>query len=90
VRLHFAKLMLDAGHEKDALAVIVSVAEEMARGGHAEAGIALLKKLEQIRKRDDRGTVPACRGGLRGGLPRLGGSLARAGRPYCARLRPPR
>jgi hypothetical protein len=58
VRLHLAKLMLDAGHEKDALAVIVSVAEEMAKGGHAEAGIALLKKLEQIRKRDDRGTVP--------------------------------
>jgi hypothetical protein len=58
VRLHFAKLMLDAGHERDALAVIVSVAEEMAKGGHAEAGIALLKKLEQIRRRDDRGTVP--------------------------------
>jgi hypothetical protein len=58
VRLHLAKLMLDAGHEKDALAVIASVAEEMARGGHAEAGIALLKKVDQIRRRDDRGTVP--------------------------------
>jgi signal-transduction protein with cAMP-binding, CBS, and nucleotidyltransferase domain len=52
VRLHLAKLMLDSGQENDALAVIASVAEEMARGGHAETGIALLKKVEQIRKRD--------------------------------------
>ncbi len=59
VRLHLAKLMLDAGHEKDALAVIASVAEEMAKGGHAEAGIALLKKVDQIRRSDDRGTVPS-------------------------------
>ena len=52
VRLHLAKLMLDGGQENDALAVIASVAEEMARGGHAETGIALLKKVDQIRKRD--------------------------------------
>jgi Cyclic nucleotide-binding domain len=58
VRLHFAKLMLDAGQENDALAVIASVAEEMARGGHAETGIAILKKVEQIRKRDAGAAVP--------------------------------
>jgi CRP-like cAMP-binding protein len=52
VRLHLAKLMLDGGQENDALAVVASVAEEMARGGHAETGIALLKKVDQIRKRD--------------------------------------
>jgi len=58
VRLHFAKLMLDAGQENDALAVVASVAEEMARGGHAETGIAILKKVEQIRKRDAGAAVP--------------------------------
>ena len=58
VRLHFAKLMLDAGQENDALAVIASVAEEMARGGHAATGIAILKKVDQIRKRDAGAAVP--------------------------------
>jgi hypothetical protein len=52
VRLHFAKLMLDAGQENDALAVIASVAEEMAKGGHAQTAIAMLKKVDQIRRRD--------------------------------------
>jgi CRP-like cAMP-binding protein len=58
VQLHLAKLMLDSGHENDALAVIASVAEELSRTGHAETGIALLRKVDQIRKRDDRATVP--------------------------------
>ena len=58
VRLHFAKLMLDAGQENDALAVIASVAEEMARVGHAETAIAMLKKVDQIRKRDAGAAVP--------------------------------
>jgi thioredoxin-like negative regulator of GroEL len=52
VRLHLARLMLDAGQENDALAVIASVAEEVARSGHAETGIALLKKVDEVRKRD--------------------------------------
>ena len=58
VRLHFAKLMLDAGRENDALAVIASVAEEMAQGGHAESGIAILKKVDRIRKHDGGVSVP--------------------------------
>jgi hypothetical protein len=58
VRLHFAKLMLDAGQENDALAVIVSVAEEMAQGGHAETGIAILKKVDQIRRREAGAATP--------------------------------
>jgi thioredoxin-like negative regulator of GroEL len=52
VRLHFAKMMLDAGQENDALAVIASVAEEMAQRGHAETAMAMLKKVDQVRKRD--------------------------------------
>jgi CRP-like cAMP-binding protein len=58
VRLHFAKLMLDAGQEADALAVIASVAEEMAKAGRAETGIAILKKVDQIRRRDAGTAVP--------------------------------
>jgi hypothetical protein len=58
VRLHFAKLMLDAGQENDALAVIASVAEEMARGGHAETGIAIIKKVDEIRRRDSGAAAP--------------------------------
>jgi hypothetical protein len=51
VRLHFAKQMLDAGQEEDALAVVASVAEELAAGGHPETGIAILKKVDEARKR---------------------------------------
>lgn len=58
VRLHFAKLMLDAGQENDALAVIASVAEEMAQSGHAATGIAILKKVDQIRKHEAGAAVP--------------------------------
>jgi len=52
VRLHLAKQMLDAGQEGDALAVVVSVAEELARSGHPETGIAILRKVEKARRRD--------------------------------------
>jgi len=52
VRLHFARMMLDAGQENDALAVVASVAEEMAQQGHADTAVAMLKKVDQIRKRD--------------------------------------
>ncbi len=58
VRIHLAKLMLDAGQENDALAVIASVAEEMAQGGHARTGIAILKKVDQIRRHQAGTAVP--------------------------------
>lgn len=58
VRLHFARLMLDAGQENDALAVIASVAEEMAQRGHADTAIAMLKKVDQIRRRDADAAAP--------------------------------
>ncbi len=58
VRLHFAKLMLDAGQENDALAVIASVAEELAQAGQAQIAIAILKKVDQIRKHDAGAAVP--------------------------------
>jgi len=52
VRLHFAKQMLDAGQENDALAVVASVAEELAAGGHPETAVAILKKVDEARKRE--------------------------------------
>jgi CRP-like cAMP-binding protein len=53
VRLQFAKEMLDSGQEADALAVVASVAEELAAAGHPETGIAILKRVEKVRRRDD-------------------------------------
>jgi len=58
VRLHFAKMMLDAGQENDALAVIAGVAEEMAQRGHAQTAVTMLKKFEQIRRRDSGAEAP--------------------------------
>jgi len=49
VRLHLAKQMLDAGLENDALTVIASVADELARAGQAETAIAILKRVDQAR-----------------------------------------
>jgi CRP-like cAMP-binding protein len=57
VRLHFAKLMLEAGLEGDALAVIASVAEDLDRTGHPETAIAILKKVDQARRRNEQGAT---------------------------------
>jgi CRP-like cAMP-binding protein len=51
VRLHLAQLMLDVGRQEEALAILASVAEDLARHGHAQKAIAVLKKVELIRRR---------------------------------------
>jgi CRP-like cAMP-binding protein len=51
VRLHLARLMLDSGQEADALAVLASVASELADSGHSDKAIAILKQAERIRRR---------------------------------------
>ena len=58
VRLHLAKQMLDAGLEKDALTVIASVAEELAKSGHAETAITILKRIDQARRTGERPAKP--------------------------------
>jgi len=58
VRLQFAKQMLDSGQEADALAVVASVAEELAAAGHPETGIAILKRVEKARRRDEHPKTP--------------------------------
>ena len=93
VRLHFAKQMLDAGHEKDALAVD----RERGRGAGRRAATPrpasrILKKVDQARKRDDRGDgARPCR--ARRPRPPSASGWARSPRArtrYCARPRPPR
>jgi hypothetical protein len=51
VRTHLARLLLDVGRQDDALAILASVAQDLARHGHAQKAIALLKKVEQVRRR---------------------------------------
>lgn len=51
VRLQIARLMIDAGQQEDALAVLASVAEDLSAAGQTEQGLAILKKLEHIQQR---------------------------------------
>ena len=51
VRLHLSGLMLDVGREEDALAILAGVAEDLARQGHAQKAVEVLKKVEWIQRR---------------------------------------
>ncbi len=51
VRTHLARLLLDSGRQDDALAILASVAQDLARRGNAQKAIALLKKVERVRRR---------------------------------------
>jgi CRP-like cAMP-binding protein len=51
VRTHLARLLLDVGRQDDALAILAGVAQDLARRGQAQKAIALLKKVEQVRRR---------------------------------------
>jgi CRP-like cAMP-binding protein len=51
MRLRLADVLLKAANEKDALAVLTGVAEDLASAGRAEKAIAVLKKIQQISKR---------------------------------------
>lgn len=59
VRLQLARLMLDAGQGEDALAVLASVAEELAGRGRARQAISILKKVEALRHRGERASAGA-------------------------------
>ena len=67
VRLRLARLMLEAGREADALAVLASVAQDLAKSGQAARGIGVLRKVERIRGREEQGaaSAPLCRTGRR-------------------------
>jgi CRP-like cAMP-binding protein len=51
VRTHLARLLLDVGRQDDALAILAGVAQDLARRGQAQKAIALLKKVERVRRR---------------------------------------
>ena len=72
VRLHLAQLMLDVGRQEEALAILAGVAEDLARHGHAQKAIALLKKVEWIRRRGgaELTTAPPKKGRRRSPRPR--------------------
>jgi CRP-like cAMP-binding protein len=53
VRVQLARQMLDTGQEEEALAVLASVAEELAGSDQAQTAIAILKHIERIRKRGE-------------------------------------
>jgi len=72
VRLHLAQLMVDVGRLDESLAILASVAEDLARAGHAQKAIAVLKKVEWIRRRGgaDIQVAPPKKGRRRSARPR--------------------
>jgi CRP-like cAMP-binding protein len=52
MRLRLADVLLKAGNEKDAVAILTGVAEDLAAAGRADKAIAVLMKIEKIANRD--------------------------------------
>ena len=83
VRLHLAQLMLDVGRQEEALAILASVAEDLARRGHAQKAIAVLKRVEWIRRRGvpDVPVAPMRKGRRRSTRPRAEAAAESAASP---------
>lgn len=52
MRLRLANVLLKAGKHEDAVPILIDVADELTRRGFPEKGIALLKKIERIQRRN--------------------------------------
>jgi hypothetical protein len=52
MRLRLSDLLLKTGKEDDAVAVLVDLADDLSREGFPEKAIAVLRKVERIRRRD--------------------------------------
>ncbi|HUG53397.1 MAG TPA: cyclic nucleotide-binding domain-containing protein [Vicinamibacteria bacterium] len=52
MRLRLADVLLKAGKDEDAVAILVGLADELAREGYADKAVAILKKIEQVQRRD--------------------------------------
>jgi CRP-like cAMP-binding protein len=52
MRLRLADVLLKAGKFEDAVPVLIGLADDLARAGYPEKAIAVLKKIEKIRRRD--------------------------------------
>jgi hypothetical protein len=51
MRLRLADLLVKAGKEDDAVPLLVGLADDLDRAGYPEKAIAILKKIEKLRKR---------------------------------------
>jgi CRP-like cAMP-binding protein len=52
MRLRLADVLLKAGKFEDAVPVLIGLADDLARAGYPDKAIAVLKKIEKIRRRD--------------------------------------
>jgi len=52
MRLRLADVLLKAGKQLDALPILIGLADELAREGYPEKAVAILKKIEKVRRRD--------------------------------------
>ena len=52
MRLRLADLLLKAGKEQDAIPILIGLADELARAGFADKAVAILKKIEQVQRRN--------------------------------------
>jgi CRP-like cAMP-binding protein len=52
MRLRLADVLLKAGKDQDAIAILIGLADELAREGFADKAVAILKKIEQVQRRN--------------------------------------
>ncbi len=52
MRLRLADVLLKAGKHQDAVAILVGLADDLAREGFADKAVAILKKIEQVQRRN--------------------------------------
>ncbi|HEU0107264.1 MAG TPA: cyclic nucleotide-binding domain-containing protein [Vicinamibacteria bacterium] len=52
MRLRLADVLLKAGKDQDAIAILIGLADELAREGFADKAVAILKKVEQVQRRN--------------------------------------
>jgi CRP-like cAMP-binding protein len=52
MRLRLADVLLKAGKDQDAIPILIGLADELARAGFADKAVAILKKIEQVQRRN--------------------------------------
>lgn len=52
MRLRLADVLLKAGKDEDAIPILVGLADELAREGYPDKAVAILKKIEQVQRRN--------------------------------------
>jgi CRP-like cAMP-binding protein len=52
MRLRLADVLLKAGKDEDAIAILIGLADDLAREGFADKAVAILKKIEQVQRRN--------------------------------------